>query len=346
VKRLTLITSDDELIKVVSSLDEYEVDVSSDGKNLSPYSALTLLDISSSLDLQAASIQSLFNRPDGLMLIVHTDEQHKLTDFPDVFDYNVKPIILPVLRKRLLYFERSQDTLHLISELSTHLNYIRAYSDTLLNGDVVGGFIFDLSIGARQFVEIINRNSKRLRRLVANWRMITRIDNSDMFYKPDESQAKADVQDAIQQTIKSVEIKNLIEEKSLTIHAGEADYLLRAEIWDGFLETILKELIENACHYSPKKSHINIRFLQRDSFVQISVEDFGVGISTDDLPHIFKRFWSNTDYEVRNNRGYGFGLYIAKGLVEAHGGKIWVESELGKGSTFHFTIPIAKDTPT
>jgi two-component system phosphate regulon sensor histidine kinase PhoR len=82
-----------------------------------------------------------------------------------------------------------------------------------------------------------------------------------------------------------------------------------------------------------------VRAAQQAQTVQFSVSDTGVGISTNDLPRIFERF-----YKVDRSRassGTGLGLAIARHLVEAHGGKIWAESELGKGSRFSFTIPLA-----
>jgi CheY-like chemotaxis protein len=74
--------------------------------------------------------------------------------------------------------------------------------------------------------------------------------------------------------------------------------------------------------------------------VVVAVSDRGVGISADDLPHVFERYY-RTDQARGHQEGLGLGLHIAKGLVEANGGRIWVESELGKGSTFSFSLPMA-----
>ena len=80
--------------------------------------------------------------------------------------------------------------------------------------------------------------------------------------------------------------------------------------------------------------------------VQLSIEDSGRGIPTDDLPHVFERFWKGNR---ASRAGAGLGLAICKGIVEAHGGRIWVESTAGSGSTFFFTIPrvsAAQDGPS
>lgn len=340
---MNLITTDEELIGVVSSLADNEVTVSRDGTNLNQYSSLTLLDVSSSVDLESAIIQDLFKSLNSIILIVDHREQDKLNSFPNVFDYIVKPVTLPVLQKRLLYFERSLHTMFFLSEANTPLTSIVGYSDTPLK-DNVQGVSFDLSDITRGFLEVVNSNAKRLRQLIWDWRLINEIDNGyrvNIF-----GNSTADVQQVIQETINSDEIRQLREQKSPTFNVESVKHLPLVNVEEGDLQKILQELIDNGCEFSRKDSTINIYLTQIDNFIRVSIKDSGVGISVDDLPHIFKRFWSNPDYDVRYYHAYGLGLYIGKGLVEAYGGKIWVESELGKGSTFHFTVPIAKDNPS
>jgi len=104
------------------------------------------------------------------------------------------------------------------------------------------------------------------------------------------------------------------------------------------LERILINLLTNALKYSPLESEVLIDAKKTNKEVTISVTDRGVGISPEDLPHIFERFYQPK--AGRRVEGLGLGLYITKRLVEAHKGRIWVKSELGKGSVFHFTLPI------
>lgn len=105
------------------------------------------------------------------------------------------------------------------------------------------------------------------------------------------------------------------------------------------LERVFTNVIGNALKYSPPETEVLVTAKRVDGEVEISVTDRGVGIAPEDLPHIFERFYRAKG--VRRGEGLGLGLYIAKMLVEAHGGRIWVKSELGKGSTFSFTLPIA-----
>ncbi len=105
------------------------------------------------------------------------------------------------------------------------------------------------------------------------------------------------------------------------------------------LERILLNLLTNALKYSPLESEVLVNAEKIDGAMKISITDRGVGIAPEDLPHIFERFYRAE--AGRRVGGLGLGLYITKMLVEAHGGRIWAESELGKGSTFHFTLPLA-----
>jgi PAS domain S-box-containing protein len=105
------------------------------------------------------------------------------------------------------------------------------------------------------------------------------------------------------------------------------------------LERIIINLLSNALKYSDPGTPVRVQAKPQDGEVVISITDQGAGIPPVDVPHLFERF-----YRVKGARkaeGIGLGLYITRVLVEAHGGRVWVESAVGKGSTFFFTLPIA-----
>ena len=105
------------------------------------------------------------------------------------------------------------------------------------------------------------------------------------------------------------------------------------------IERAVVNLVSNALKYSPPGSPVTVRAERSDGEAVVSISDQGIGIPPEDLPHIFERY-----YRVRackKTEGLGLGLYISRLIVEAHGGRIWVESEVGKGSTFCFTLPLA-----
>ncbi len=106
------------------------------------------------------------------------------------------------------------------------------------------------------------------------------------------------------------------------------------------LEQILVNLLGNAVSYTEKGS-ITVRAWQESDKIWIAVIDTGQGISPEELPHIFDRFWRSGKASDRNTRGSGIGLVISRRLIELQGGEIEVESELGKGSKFYFWLPVA-----
>jgi two-component system phosphate regulon sensor histidine kinase PhoR len=105
----------------------------------------------------------------------------------------------------------------------------------------------------------------------------------------------------------------------------------------GRVEQVLVNLIHNAIKFTDAGGRVTVSAEADGEFVRVSVADTGVGISQDDLPRIFERFYK-TD-KARSGGGTGLGLAIAKHIIEAHGGQIRVSSEKGEGSTFSFTLP-------
>lgn len=134
------------------------------------------------------------------------------------------------------------------------------------------------------------------------------------------------------------------------------------DIDPGRIGQVLQNLLRNALAHTPEGGTVRVSAASHEpsvpstqhsaphaqhsapavSIVQVSVSDTGAGISPEHLPHIFERFYRVDPSRSRSTGGSGIGLAIARQLVEAHGGKIWAESEPGKGSVFHFTLPVAR----
>jgi signal transduction histidine kinase len=101
---------------------------------------------------------------------------------------------------------------------------------------------------------------------------------------------------------------------------------------------VVGNLIGNAIKFTPENGSVRLSATRGETQVEFRVIDNGPGIPADSVPHLFDSFWQA---RLTDRRGVGLGLTIAKGIVEAHGGRMWVESSLGEGSTFHFTLPAA-----
>jgi signal transduction histidine kinase len=111
----------------------------------------------------------------------------------------------------------------------------------------------------------------------------------------------------------------------------------------GRIAQVLRNLLDNAIKYSPQGAMIVVRGQVRESEVVVSVADQGVGIAPQDLNRLFEKYFRAESGLGRHVVGSGLGLPIAQTIIESHGGRIWAESKLGQGSTFYFTIPLARD---
>jgi signal transduction histidine kinase len=109
------------------------------------------------------------------------------------------------------------------------------------------------------------------------------------------------------------------------------------------LSQVLTNLLSNAHKYTPKGGEIVIQAWRNGRFATVSVKDNGIGISAENQAKLFTQFFRAEDVEVREQSGWGLGLSIVKKMVEAQGGEISFQSELGKGSTFAFTVPLAQE---
>ena len=115
-------------------------------------------------------------------------------------------------------------------------------------------------------------------------------------------------------------------------HAVEADQAL--------LHQAVYNLVENAIKYTPDEGRVTIRTLSQPGYLIFAVEDSGLGISTEDLPHLFEKFYRGKQRETRSQPGSGLGLAIVHSVATNHGGRVWVDSVVGKGSTFYLQIPL------
>ncbi|CAG0958949.1 two-component system, sensor histidine kinase ChiS [Anaerolineales bacterium] len=117
-------------------------------------------------------------------------------------------------------------------------------------------------------------------------------------------------------------------------NAVEADQAL--------LHQAVYNLVENAIKYTPNHGQVTIRTSSQSGFLIFSIVDSGIGISADDLPRLFEKFYRGKQREARAQHGSGLGLAIVHSIAESHGGRVWVDSVVGKGSTFHLQIPISQ----
>ena len=190
------------------------------------------------------------------------------------------------------------------------------------------------ALPSRKTLQIIRRASERMNRLVQDLLDVQRIEGGRLAVDPRPESLSTVVRDALDM------LRPLADANGLELTLDAADDLPRAMADPVRIQQVLSNLIGNAIKFTPRGGRITTRLDAFDSQLQVAVIDTGPGIPANALPHIFGRFWQADRHDTR---GIGLGLAIAKGLVEAHGGHIWVESRLNEGSTFYFTIPTAAD---
>ena len=135
------------------------------------------------------------------------------------------------------------------------------------------------------------------------------------------------------------DFRPLAESRQVSLETDLANSLPRISVDRGRMSQVLANLVSNALRYVQDSGRIRVGAVSLNGFVEMSVSDNGAGISDEDLPHLFERFYRVDAARSRSAGGSGLGLAIAKELVEAHGGTIRVESTLGEGSRFSFSIP-------
>jgi signal transduction histidine kinase len=224
-------------------------------------------------------------------------------------------------------------------ELKTPMTSIRGYTDLLAQG-AVG----PVNPAQANFLGTIRANADRLASLVSDLNDISRIETGRL--RLDFSQcALASVLEEVMDGLRSqIEAKEQTIEMDVSIHLPP--------VWAdrGRLIQVLANLMSNAHKYTPAGGSIRVtaeRSVNRweesgaQDVIHIAVQDAGFGISPQDQKSIFQKFFRAEDRFVRDLPGTGLGLHITRNLVELQGGRIWFESELRKGSTFHFTVPVA-----
>jgi signal transduction histidine kinase len=149
-----------------------------------------------------------------------------------------------------------------------------------------------------------------------------------------------DIANLVKQAVTPWQPQVMARELSLSVELPDDLPLVNID-WQR-VNQVLHNILENAVAHTPKGGTINVATSQKGKWVEVSVSDTGEGIPAEDLPHIFERFYRVDKSRARATGGSGLGLTIARRLIEAHGGTITVQSKLGQGSRFSFTLPVAE----
>ncbi len=211
-------------------------------------------------------------------------------------------------------------------EMRTPLASIKGYSETLLDGAM------DDRETLRDFLKIIDRHATRMSRLIDDLLILSRLESQQVPVSP----RPMDLKGLILSTASSFERQAKEREIRLSVAVPEG---LPPVLGDrDRLEQVMVNLLDNAIKYTSSGGNVSVAANETDGFVQVDVEDTGIGIPREDIPRIFERFYRVDKARSRELGGTGLGLAIVKHIIQGHNGRVWVTSEPGKGSTFSFLL--------
>jgi len=187
--------------------------------------------------------------------------------------------------------------------------------------------------GTEDFALLIHNSSQSAMDLITNLTVWSRFQTGRMVFNPEE----ADITTIINEEAKLLNSSAV--QKSITINLN-APLKLNVQIDKYMTSTIIRNLISNSIKFSNPGSEILVSAIPNSSEVVIEVKDSGVGIKNDQIDKLFRIETSFSTYGTQKEEGTGLGLILCKEFVSKHGGEIWVESEVGKGSRFKFTLPL------
>jgi signal transduction histidine kinase len=176
----------------------------------------------------------------------------------------------------------------------------------------------------------IQRLTARMNRLIGDLVDVASIEAGRLAIAPEKQDAKALLRDTLEA------FRPTASSQGIALKATSPDGSLLARFDHERILQVLANLLSNALKFTAEGGEISVLVEPAGTEVRFSVADTGTGIASDHLESIFERFWQ---VHHGDRRGLGLGLFISKSIVEAHGGRIWAESEVGKGSTFCFTLP-------
>jgi len=183
----------------------------------------------------------------------------------------------------------------------------------------------------RETIEACQRASQRMRRLIESLLELARLDAGQESLK----RMRFDLSKAIADSVGWV--RPLAEERGVTILPELASLEITGD--SGRLAQVIVNLLTNAIQYSPSGGEVHLKLEAQPGLAALTVADTGPGISNEDLPHVFERFYRGDKSRTASNGNAGLGLAISKAIVEAHGGTIEVASQTGKGTTFTMRLP-------
>ena len=238
-------------------------------------------------------------------------------------------VLLSVAAERRTSRMKSEFIANVSHELKTPLSLIRMFGELLATGKHKG------AESSKEYAEIITREAERLSHLIDNVLDFARIERGKASYDFAEGQ----LDDVIERALDLARYR--VEKEKMRLRTEIQPGLPPVRMDENAMTLVLLNLVDNAVKYAAEGKDIDVRLYRTPGGVTLSVRDRGPGIPLDEQPRIFERFYRARTARDRNVRGSGIGLALVKHIVEAHGGRLAVESAPGQGATFTVALPAA-----
>jgi PAS domain S-box-containing protein len=215
-------------------------------------------------------------------------------------------------------------------QLRTPLSAMRWFLEMLLEGD-----LGKLNSKQKKVVIDINKSNHRMIDLVSMLLNVSRIETGRIIVEPKSTQ----ISELAKETI--ADFKPKLKQNNHKLKIKVEPNLPKVSIDPNLIRQVFTNLLDNSIKYSPKGTNISVDISRDKKFITAKVQDEGFGIPAECQEHIFERFYRATNIELKNIEGNGLGLYLCKQIIEVSGGEIGFNSEVGKGTTFWFSVPLA-----
>ncbi|MBS4462071.1 cell wall metabolism sensor histidine kinase WalK [Aerococcaceae bacterium zg-B36] len=300
-----------------------------DALGISILSLLGIKENYSIKDLLVGDNEVLINRPDGTILKGEIAIIRRDTGFVT----GLVCVLTDITEQEKTEQERREFVSNVSHELRTPLTSVKSYSEALIDGAWKDNQI------APQFLDVIQSETNRMIRMIGNLLDLSKIDGGQIKPQMELIDFKRIVAHILDRFVFTLE--NGESEKKYTIHRDFTNREIYLEIDQDRMTQVIDNIMNNAIKYSPDGGEIFVKIEETENVVILSIQDEGLGIPQKDIPHLFERFYRVDKARSRDQGGTGLGLAISKEVVELHGGRIWVESEENKGSTFFVELPYA-----
>jgi signal transduction histidine kinase len=215
-------------------------------------------------------------------------------------------------------------------ELRTPLTAIKGFVETLQDGAADDPQVRD------RFLGTVATETERLIRLTNDLLLLTRADAGRLDMQFESTDVVASARRA------AAQLRNHARQKRVALNVVSPAEPLLARADPDRIHQVLVNLLDNAIKFTPAEGRVSVSFAAADEQVSCTIADTGLGIPAEEVPHLFERFYRGDRSRARDDEsGAGLGLAIARAIVEAHGGRIWVESQVGQGTATTFTLPSA-----